>query len=313
MTTKLPKVSVMIPTYNQEAYITQAVESVLMQDYENIEIIVADDCSTDRTGEIVQKYLTDKRLKYVRNSKNLGRVKNYHNTLYVHTTGDWVINLDGDDYYTDKTFISRIVKTILSRKGIVCFFGGKCLPHQLKQYKNYEIGKEQYCFPGKLYLKKYSRIGQFSHLATLYRRDIAVKDGMCYTFDGVQSDFHAIIRLCIYGDVIVSKETGFQWRVHANNATNSFHDLKIKYLQGIRCQNRIMKDIGTAFSVNEKNEWLSNVKRNARKMYIMDNLRYIHKFHSLRIGLKNFYFERGYITLYIKALLATTIKIDLFK
>lgn len=42
----------------------------------------------------------------------MGRVRNYHNILYTHATGDWVVNLDGDDYYVDKTFISTAIKDI---------------------------------------------------------------------------------------------------------------------------------------------------------------------------------------------------------
>lgn len=145
MKENLPKVSVMIPTYNQEDYIAQAINSVLMQDYGNIEIIIADDCSTDRTGEIARQYISSK-VKYIRNERNLGRVANYRNTLYSHTTGDWIVNLDGDDYYTDKTFISRAINEILSQNDIVCFFGNKKFPAQLMKYHQFKISDHSYFY-----------------------------------------------------------------------------------------------------------------------------------------------------------------------
>ena len=259
-----------------------------MQDYKNLEIIVADDCSTDATGEIARQYVKDERVRYIRNSHNLGRVGNYRHTLYV-TTGEWVVNLDGDDYYTDKSFISRIIGTILSQNNVVCFFGNKYLHSKLKPYSKYKIGRDLYCMPGKLYLKNYDRIGVFAHLATFYKREIAINDGLCYTFNGIQSDFHAIIRLCVYGNIIISKENGYQWRFHHGNATNFFSDFKIKYLQGIRCQQKIMDDIDdTYFAKSEKEIWLKKVRKNAQRMYVMDELSFVHNRHSLKIGILNF-------------------------
>lgn len=312
MKEKYPKVSVMIPTYNQENYIAQAIESVLMQDYDNLEIIVADDCSTDNTGEIIKKYMSDNRVKYIRNEQNLGRVKNYRNILLNHTSGEWIVNLDGDDFYTDNTFISRAINTILSQKDVVCLFGSNYFPSDLEKYVEYKISDTSYLLPGKLYLKQFSHIGAFSHLATFYSRKIAIEDGLCYTYEGIQSDFHGIIRLSVYGNIILSHEYGYQWRKHMGNATNSFHDFRKKYIQGRRCQYRIMQDIGSHFSEQEKKQWLEDVKVNVRRMYVTDNLRFIHTLHSLKIGFMNFRFNKGYTVLYIKAILATLFKIDLF-
>ncbi len=310
---ELPKVSIMIPTYNQENYIAQAIESVLMQDYNNIEIIIADDCSTDKTGDIAKQYASDPRVKYVKNEHNLGRVGNYRNTLLNHTTGEWIVNLDGDDYYTDKTLISRAIKNILSQNNIVCLFGSKHFPAKLQHYVKYKISKHSYLFPGKLYLKLFSHIGAFAHLVTFYNKEIAIKDGLCYTYKGIQSDFHGIVRLSVYGNVILSQESGYHWRKHVGNATNSFQDFRKKYIQGRRCQYRIMHDIGSHFSEQEKKQWLKDTKVNVKRMYIMDNLAFIHNIHSLKIGLLNFRFNKGYIILYIKAILATLFKINLFK
>ena len=101
----MAKVTILIPTFNQEKYLAQAIESALGQDFENLEVIVVDDASTDGTENIVQGYLNKDGFKYYRNEKNLGRVANYHHGLNDCATGDYILNLDGDDWLTDCQFI----------------------------------------------------------------------------------------------------------------------------------------------------------------------------------------------------------------
>lgn len=302
----------MIPTYNQEAYIAQAIESALMQDYENLEVVVADDCSTDKTGFIAKQYTTDSRLKYFCNNKNLGRIGNYHHTLYTHITGDWVINLDGDDYYTDNTFISRAISLICSKDNVVCYFGKKYISPHLKRYSSNRIGPNTYFFNGIDYLKNYFKIGGFAHMGTLYRRDAAIADGQCYTFNGLQSDFHAIIRLCVYGNIIISQESGYLWRVHNNNASNSL-DYKTKYSQEIECQRQIMNSIGYIFTPQEKNKWLHEGNQWAKHDLVISILYNIHTFNSLLLGIKHFKFNKSYIIIYTKAAISTIFRINLFQ
>ena len=67
-----PLVSVIIPCYNAEKYIEQAVHSIMNQTYKNLEIIVTDDCSIDRSFEILKKLeKEDSRIKLYRNETNL--------------------------------------------------------------------------------------------------------------------------------------------------------------------------------------------------------------------------------------------------
>lgn len=305
----LPKVSIMIPTYNQEAYIAQAIESAMTQDYENLEIIIADDCSADRTGEIAQKYTTDSRVKYYRNTKNLGRVGNYRNTLYEHTSGEWIVNLDGDDYYTDKSFISRAINTILSQKDIVCYFAKKYLPNKIfnREYKVNRINNHTFVFEGDYYFKHYFEIGGFAHMGAIYRKDCAIKDGMCYTYDGLQSDFHAIIRLCLYGNIIISQENGYHWREHGGNASHSL-DFKKKYYQEIICQKLIISQISNTLTEQEKIKWLNEGQKWAHRNYVSDMLGNVHNKNSLIIGIKNFRFCKSYIIIFTKAAIATIFK-----
>ena len=64
-------VSVIMPSWNTGMYIAESIRSVIDQTYENWELIIVDDCSTDDTDEIVGTF-TDKRIKYLKNEKNSG-------------------------------------------------------------------------------------------------------------------------------------------------------------------------------------------------------------------------------------------------
>ena len=98
-------IAVCIATYNQEAYIAQAVESVLMQECdEPLRIYIGDDASTDDTSAICERLAaTDNRIRYYRRTQNMGLV---NNTLELYrqimTDGcEYIAMLDGDDYWTD--------------------------------------------------------------------------------------------------------------------------------------------------------------------------------------------------------------------
>jgi glycosyltransferase involved in cell wall biosynthesis len=94
----LPLVTVIIPTYNYEKYIVEAIESVLSSDYPQscIEIIVVDDGSTDNTADLVQKCYNSKvKYIYINNSKKVGAVK----LGLSLANGKYIFNLDADDLF----------------------------------------------------------------------------------------------------------------------------------------------------------------------------------------------------------------------
>jgi teichuronic acid biosynthesis glycosyltransferase TuaG len=91
-----PLVSVIIPVFNGEDYITRAIDSVTSQGIENVEIIVIDDCSEDSTAQILSQ-LNDPRITILQNNKNLG-VAYSRNIGLCHASGEWIQFLDADDY-----------------------------------------------------------------------------------------------------------------------------------------------------------------------------------------------------------------------
>lgn len=102
-----PKVSVIIPAYNTEAYIAKAIESALEQTLTDIEVIVVDDGSSDKTVEVLKSF-TDQRLKVIVNQQNLG-VSGARNRALRAAQGEWIAVLDSDDWYAPE----RLEKLVL--------------------------------------------------------------------------------------------------------------------------------------------------------------------------------------------------------
>ena len=96
-------VSIITPTYNHEKYIGECIESVLNQTYKNWEMIIVDDCSSDKTVEIIKKYAAqDSRIKLIQHNENYGpfRLKDTCNEGLNISKGEYIAVLEGDDYWT---------------------------------------------------------------------------------------------------------------------------------------------------------------------------------------------------------------------
>jgi glycosyltransferase involved in cell wall biosynthesis len=94
---KNPLVSVIMPNYNCERYLSESIESILKQSFKNLEFIIVDDGSTDNSLKIIQKYAKlDKRIKVLVNKKNLGLIKTLNRALKF-VKGKYVARMDADD------------------------------------------------------------------------------------------------------------------------------------------------------------------------------------------------------------------------
>jgi glycosyltransferase involved in cell wall biosynthesis len=222
----LPKVSILIPTYNQEGFIDKAIRSALNQDYDNLEIIVADDFSSDSSFQIIQKY-NDSKVKYFRNEKNSGRVANYKKALYEYATGEWALCLDGDDYLVDRTYVSTCVEVIrkyeLEERNVVFVQAGDML---ININENTEVTRlpkiptNTFFISGLEYFFGFTNYAHFSHLATFYNRNKAMEVGF-YNDDVLSADMESILKLSLHGDVILLKKVVGVWLHHDSNASNT--------------------------------------------------------------------------------------------
>ncbi|MDB5143946.1 MAG: hypothetical protein JWQ66_2659 [Mucilaginibacter sp.] len=101
-----PLVSVCIPVYNAEKYVSEAIESVLNQTYSNIEVIIADDGSNDDTVSILHREFRNERVLFCR-QKNKGAAA-ARNLAFLKSKGDFIKFLDADDLISAKTIESQV-------------------------------------------------------------------------------------------------------------------------------------------------------------------------------------------------------------
>ena len=95
----MDKISIIVPVYNVDRYLKRCVDSLLKQTYENIEIILVNDCSPDNSAQIISEYeMSDSRVKGITQPQNMG-VSAARNRGLEEASGEWIAFCDGDDWY----------------------------------------------------------------------------------------------------------------------------------------------------------------------------------------------------------------------
>ena len=105
----MPKLSVLMPTYNYGQYIEQAINSLLKQDFSDIEIIISDDCSTDNSTDVIEKLAkTNEKIRPFFQKSNLGMVANW-NWCLEKAKGDYIMYLFADDFLRNTNALSKLI------------------------------------------------------------------------------------------------------------------------------------------------------------------------------------------------------------
>ncbi len=121
----LPFVSILVPARNEEAKIERCLDSLLLQDYPNFELVVIDDRSTDRTGEIIESYAKrDSRVKYVRGKDAptgwIGKCNALAHAV-GYASGDWYIFTDADTCHEKNSIRDAVAYSISNKTDLVSF------------------------------------------------------------------------------------------------------------------------------------------------------------------------------------------------
>lgn len=238
--TNLPLVSVAIITFNQKDFLIECIESILSQDYPNIEIIVADDCSTDGTKEVLNNYADKYNGKFIlRLAENNQGITVNSNEAHFACTGKYIAWIGGDDLMLPGK-VSRQVAFMESNPTCsICYHNldvfdnksGKTLHLYNDKYKAWEGGMEQII-----------RNGTFNGAcATMVKRS----DTPVYGFDNslpVASDWLYWIETLRDGGKIkyINAVLG-RYRRHSNNITKPSDKLEQNIIDHLNSCNLIIE------------------------------------------------------------------------
>jgi dihydroneopterin aldolase len=114
-----PKISVLIPSYNNARYLPEAIESVLEQDFQDFELVVVDNCSQDGSQEAIRRFAArDNRIRFQANESNIGMVGNFNRCLSL-AQGEYVQFLMSDDKLACRSALTRMVELIESEPSAI--------------------------------------------------------------------------------------------------------------------------------------------------------------------------------------------------
>ena len=208
----MPKVSVIIPTFNREKYVTKAIESVLNQTFRDFEIIVVDDGSSDDTPKAVQPYMD--RIRYIR-QENSG-VSAARNAGILKATGEWISFLDSDDEWMNHYLSLQMAQAEQYPQAVAhiansvfVFLDGRRIEHFD------EIGllhkfREKTC----LFVERpLCLIVDHSHWflqPSIIRRDILLQSGLFDPRLSIGEDLDVLARVALKGPFSVSREVSVE-------------------------------------------------------------------------------------------------------
>ena len=177
-------VSVIIPVYNVEKYLEQCIDSVLNQTYNNLEIILIDDCSKDESFNICQnKAQIDNRIMVLQNKENKG-LSFTRNRGIIHAKGKYIYFLDSDDYVQEDLFQS-IIPFMEKNNLEMCYFSAQVFidGEGLSWNMNTYIKKGKYKIDnGKNILKSLNKNNEYSPSNCIFitKTDLITNNGITY-------------------------------------------------------------------------------------------------------------------------------------
>ncbi len=210
-----PELSIIMPLYNNEKYVGEAIGSLLAQSFGDFELIVVNDCSTDSSLEVVKNF-NDPRIKILNNEVNEGIVYSRNKGLEV-AQGKFIAPFDSDDVAMPEKFMRQIA--YLKKHPEIGLLGSWVLlinqeGHTMKQH--WKLNANQNMVPSLMLFKNY-----FTHSAIILRRDAIPKEGYKSGFDMVE-DYKLCCDVARKWKVWNFPQYLLKYRIHQTSITKSY-------------------------------------------------------------------------------------------
>ena len=242
---KKPTITVLLSVYNAENYVGIAIESILKQSFTDFELIAVDDCSTDKSWDIVQQYMKlDSRVIAKRNEVNLGGCKTLNVGLKL-AKGKYIARLDNDDW----SYPNRLEKQFdfLEAHPDVGIVGGVM---EIMNQHGEVTGKRKYNISDQEIRNKIFRYSPFSHPLVMIRKSILDKVGSYDPAYAPADDYELYFRIGNESQFANLPDVIMRYRVIPSSIT--FMQTKKMELATINVRNQYSKNPNYNYTLVDK-------------------------------------------------------------
>ena len=212
----LSLVSVVLPVYNCEKYLPLAIDSILSQTYTNLELILVDGCSSDRSVGICEKYANeDRRVKLIANSQSTGLCESLNQAI-LSSNGMYVARMDADDISS----INRIEEQVrvLENDPQLAIIG--CSINIIDEAGK-KTGIRKYHVDDLSIRKNMFFFSPFCHPAVMMRKSMLLACGLYDPECEVSEDYDLYFRLGMFGNFYNINKILFSYRIVPSSATHT--------------------------------------------------------------------------------------------
>lgn len=274
----MPKITVLMPVYNCELYIQEAIESILHQTYRDFEFLILDDASTDQTVSIIKKY-KDTRIQLIEKPLNTGYTNSLNYGLTI-AKGTYIARMDGDDISFPERFAKQVSYLEANPDVVLCGTSYKIIGNDKKLSfpENHDAIK--------LALLRGNCI---AHPSVMIRKKILDDFSIIYdTSKEPAEDYDMWVRLLSIGKLYIIQDVLLEYRIYNTQVSKKRaeeqkkNDSKIKFL--------LMNYLDIIIEADERN-FLTNFFKEKEAIDFRDIKKFKHLQKKLSISNKADFFE----------------------
>lgn len=234
-------ISIVLPVYNGEKYLKESIDSVIAQTYENWELIIIDDCSTDSSPEIAKNYAKkDSRINYFRNEQNKKLPKSLNKGFSL-SKGDFLTWTSDDNRYLPEALEKMLMYLLNEHVDLVCA-GSDIIDDNDCHLYFFETSNDI-----KVDIWAWNHIGA----CFLYTRRIYEEIGGYNENQFLVEDYDYWLRVCSCFEAYGIRETLYVYRTHPRNLTNTARKGEIAEL----CEKMLLKNASMCGKLNKKQKY----------------------------------------------------------
>ena len=221
MDNRTPRVSIALPVFNGEGLIDRSIDSILVQSFEDFELVISDNGSTDRTEEICRSYAAkDQRIRYYRNHTNIGGAKNFAHAFELCSAEYFKWQSHDDELAPD--FLLRCVEILDQNPSVVLAFSRmQIIDEDGNVKKTCEIVEDiSFAKPQKRFAHLALQTHAVHHVWGLIRRNVLAQTPLLGPY--IANDVPLVAEIGLYGPFYDCDESLFRLRAHSGRSVYAY-------------------------------------------------------------------------------------------